>query len=369
MPKLKVLHIMRSLDVGGIGMFAMNIWRQFDSNRVEFDFAIAYDSYGDFGQEILGKSGKIYFLSKKGNRGIVDAIKQIVELNKLLKREKYDVVHCHYYFANAIFLLIAKINHVKKRISHCHNTRTKKVLWIKKIFEDILRKLLLLVGTDFLGCSTEATKFLYGDKAFESGVAKVLFNGIDYKLWDKRRFDGDFLRKKYNVDTKCKILTFVGRFEEQKNPLYALKVVRKLYEVESKINLLMVGYGSYQAKIEKFIVDNNMSNYVRLLPQNTNIIEIQAISDVMVAPSYWEGLSIAFIEAQKMQTMVFTSTKVPDEIDMGYCEFLDLENIEAWVERIHNYLIQKDNERHYNDRLLLFNADKMAREVYSIYTK
>jgi len=198
-----------------------------------------------------------------------------------------------------------------------------------------------------------------------------LFDQVGYPqaFQDKRRFDGDFLRKKYNVDTKCKILTFVGRFEEQKNPLYALKVVRKLYEVESKINLLMVGYGSYQAKIEKFIVDNNMSNYVRLLPQNTNIIEIQAISDVMVAPSYWEGLSIAFIEAQKMQTMVFTSTKVPDEIDMGYCEFLDLENIEAWVERIHNYLIQKDNERHYNDRLLLFNADKMAREVYSIYTK
>ena len=29
--------------------------------------------------------------------------------------------------------------------------------------------------------------------------------------------------------------------------------------------------------------------------------------------------------------MVFASTMVPDEVDMGYCMFLDLKDIELWV--------------------------------------
>ena len=368
MPKLKVLHIMRCLDVGGIGMFVMNTMRQMDSNEVQFDFAIAYDSFGDFGQEITDRGGKIHFLSKNGNRGICDAVKQLVNLSRLLKKEKYDVVHCHYYFANAIFLLVARINHIKRRVSHCHNTRTRNVSSVKKIVESILRKILLSVGTDFLGCSTEAVKFLYGDKELESGTAKVLYNGIDYKIWDRNNFNKEFLKEKYNVNEGCKVLVFVGRFEEQKNPLYALEVSRRIFEKGQKTKLFMVGYGSYQDEIEQFIASNNMADYVELLPRNTIVSEVQAISDVMIAHSYWGGLSIAFIEAKKMRTMVFTSTMIPDEVDIGYCRFLDLSEKENWVNEICKYLSENEFEREYNERFLLFDASRTAKELYLIYT-
>lgn len=130
---IRVLHLVRSLDAGGIGTFIMNVYRKIDRTKIQFDFAVTNSGMGQYGKEIEELGGNIYFITQNGNRNILDGMKQVIGFYRLCKRNQYEVVHCHYYFANACFLAAAKCAGVGKRISHCHNTRTEKVSTFKKL--------------------------------------------------------------------------------------------------------------------------------------------------------------------------------------------------------------------------------------------
>lgn len=364
---VKVLHIVRSLNAGGIGTFILNVYEKIDKNKYQFDFAVTSGNLGEYGEKILELGGNIYFISDNYNKNIKDALTQMINLYKLLKKEKYDILHSHYYFANAYFLAIAKMCGVKKRISHCHNTRTKKIGTFRKVFEALSQKLLFITGTDYLACSYEAAVFLYGKKAIEKGKGYVLYNGIDYNKWNLDKLDINILKKKYDIK-KEKVLIFVGRMEEQKNPLFALEIILKLYKKEKKIKFFMIGEGSLLEDVKKYIDEKEMDNYVTLFPATANVIELQAISSIMIAPSLWEGLSIAYIEAQKMKTLVVASDSVPNEVNMGYCEFISLSDPELWEEKIFNHLkCEIKQERKYNENYKLFNIDKTIEQIEQVY--
>lgn len=295
--------------------------------------------------------------------------KQVINLYKLCKQNKYDVVHTHYYFANSLFLGAAKLAGIKKRVSHCHNTRTiTNIPLRRKVFELVARKLLLAIGTDFLGCSNAATKFLYGEEAFRTGQALTLYNGIDFNYWDINTTEHHKIRNKYNIG-QGPVVLFVGRLEMQKNPLYALDVINEIRKRLNNLNGLIVGDGSIKKDILDFIATNSMGDFVQVLPSNSNIKELQSISNVMIAPSLWEGLPIAFIEAQKMETMVFTSNNVPDEVGVGLCKFLDLKEKEVWVEAITSYLNNKETKVDIRANLEKFNVLETTNNLIAIYNK
>lgn len=365
--KLKVLHVMRILNVGGIGMFAMNLYRECQED-IEFHFAIAYNSYGDFGNEIIKRGGKIYYLSEKGNNTWKDGIKQLINLHKLLKQEKYDVIHCHYYFANAFFLLIAKLHGVKKRVSHCHNTRTYNVTKSKEAIERLYKIFLSKAATDMIGCSDAATQFLYRKKDIQEGRAKTIYNGIDYSRWNPKKYNKDKMREKYCVNKTDINFIFVGRLEKQKNPFFMLEVFEKIFKEGVHCSLTIVGYGSLEEELRYKAQELELKNCVKFLGPNTDIAEIMSIMDYMLAPSLWEGLSIAFIEAQAMNVQVFTSDLVSEEIDMGLCSFLPLD-VSSWKDTILEFL--KNERKKRKEPLIekkeLFDIKNTLKNVLAVY--
>lgn len=356
---------MRSLEAGGIGTFIMNVYRSIDRSQIQFDFAITNGGMGIFGHEIEEMGGHIFFISEKGNRTKLDGLYQMYNLFKICKKTKYDVVHCHYYYGNAYFLMMAKIAGVKKLVSHCHTAKTQPASILTRIFDRISRPILLRIGTDFLGCANAATVYLYGENAFRTGKAKTLYNGIDYDLWNVDNFDIPALRRTYGLKDE-KVVIFVGRMEKPKNPLYALQVMKDVHAQYPCVKMFFVGKGTYDASIDSYLAEHHMDEYVLRMPSDANIRELQAISDVMIAPSLREGLSIAFIEAQKMNTFIITSDLVSDEIDMGLCSFLSLDNQKEWTRCV----IDRLNEtaplhitKHFDD----FNVKNTVKGLMHVY--
>lgn len=365
---IKVLHVMRSLNAGGIGAFVMNAYRKINNNNIQFDFALTYDGMGVYGEEIEELGGKIYYLSESGNEYLKDGVKQVVNLYKLCRTNKYNVVHCHFYFANTWFLCAAKFAGVPVRVSHCHNTRsTKRIGLARKVFESISRPLLFRVGTEFLACSVAAGEFLYGKAALNSHKANVLYNGINYEHFNVSNYDVASIKKEYKIADE-KIFVFVGRFAEQKNPLYALKVYDGIKKKINNAKLFMIGYGSLEDEIKGYISTHGLSESVELLPPDTDVASIQAISDVMIAPSLWEGLSIAYIEAQKMETIVVASDQIPQEVDMGYCEFVSLDDEKKWINVIERVINSGEKERRYDkEKIVKFDINTTVKELMNYY--
>lgn len=366
---IRVLHVVRSLEAGGIGTFIMNVYRNIDKDRFQFDFAVTHAGMGIFGNEILELGGNIYFIGGEDNCNSKNGFGLIKEIYKLCKRNKYDVVHCHFYYANAYFLMAAKLAGVKKRISHCHNAFVEKESILKRTFYQVSKMLLFSVGTDFVGCSNSAARYLYGDRAIGRGKVDVIYNGVDYRFWDINSVNIEELKVKYGIQKYDNVICFIGRMAKQKNPLYAIDVIRCIEQAEKTV-FIMVGQGPLLNDVKSYIKENELKN-IMLLPANSNIKEIQAISDIMLAPSLWEGLSIAFIEAQKMETIVLTSTNVSKEVDMGYCEFLDLDNKEKWSRRIDELLHAKTGKREllFNERVNEFDIENTCKKVCRIYLR
>ena len=61
---VRVLHVVTTMNRGGLETMLMNYYRHIDRQEVQFDFLEHRDAKSDYDQEILSLGGKIYRLPK-----------------------------------------------------------------------------------------------------------------------------------------------------------------------------------------------------------------------------------------------------------------------------------------------------------------
>src|SRR5690606_27298156 len=107
------------MNRGGIETMLMNLYRNINRNKIQFDFLTISDEEGHFDKEIYELGGRIYNV-KSRRQGV---IKNRLELNRFFKEHKeYNTVHMHLSSLTYIEpLIIAKKYNVKNRIIHSHN--------------------------------------------------------------------------------------------------------------------------------------------------------------------------------------------------------------------------------------------------------
>jgi glycosyltransferase EpsF len=343
----RVLHIVRSLKAGGIGAFIMNMYRKVDKDQIQFDFAVTEEDKGVFGEEILRMGGRIHYISQNGNNNVLDGITQLFNLYRILKKEEsYVAVHSHYYFANASFLFISKLAGIQNRISHSHNTRYKKIKNPFRIFFEFISQMLLkYTATSLVGCSNAAVEFLYGRRNIESGLTTTIYNGIDFELWNVENYDQDIMRKKYNIQKGLNFV-FVGRFEEQKNPIFLINVFSEVYKKFPNSQLTVIGYGSLENSIKKEVQRLGLVDNISFLASDSNVPEILSCMEYMLLPSLFEGLGIVLLEAQAMGVECFVSNNVTKEVNMGLCTFIPInQGTEIWLDVITDSIKHKTEKQ------------------------
>ena len=64
---IRVLHILESMNIGGAQSFIMNIYRNIDKDKIQFDFLVSSEgSYDDEIKDLGGKIYKIAYINKVG---------------------------------------------------------------------------------------------------------------------------------------------------------------------------------------------------------------------------------------------------------------------------------------------------------------
>ena len=63
----RVLHVVNKMGYGGIETLIMNIYRNIDREKVQFDFAVASKEKGEYDEEIKKLGGRIFYLGKRRN--------------------------------------------------------------------------------------------------------------------------------------------------------------------------------------------------------------------------------------------------------------------------------------------------------------
>lgn len=309
---IKVLHVVDCMDIcGGIQSFIMNIYKNIDREKIQFDFLLQRTSSNTYEGEIKQLGGKVYYIPGR-KEGV---LKNKIKLNRFFKTHKeYNIVHYHSSSLSFIEPLVAaKNNGIKTRIMHCHSTN---IIKKNKLIYDLLhkyhKKIINKVANVYLACSNDALKFAFGNTEIEN-KALVVKDGINIKKF-ARTTDDNATRKEYNIDSDAFVLVHIGRFEKVKNHTFIIDVFEKIREINNKAILVLVGDGPLLNDIKNKIKEKNLQDFVKILGVRKDIDRILKISDSFIFPSFFEGFGISILEAQACGLPCAISNNVPKDV-------------------------------------------------------
>ena len=287
-------------------------------------------------------------------------------LLKYLKKEKFNVVHVNGNSTTmSIELLAATFAGIKGRIAHSHNTTTD-----HPTLNKILRPLFDLVVNGRIACNNSAGKWLFRNKQF-----KIIKNGIFLENYFFSKISRNNIRKKLNIKDNDILLGHVGRFNNQKNKEYFLKLMTSL---PKKYYLILIGNGINFDKIKCEIQKNNLENRIILTGAINNISSYLCAIDLFLLPSRYEGQPFTLVESTASGLDNIVSTSVPKENNIvDNISYLELNNLNMWKNSIEQYdfsNLRTNREKRSKEFIKIlknngYDVETNVHDLISLYTK
>ncbi len=330
MEPVRVLHVLGSLDCGGAESMVMNVYRNIDRKKIQFDFVIHTEKACYFSQEVRDLGGRIFIAPKFG---IKTAFSYASWWKKIFKENNYKIVHIH--MISTVKLYIESAKKSSMVILHSHSTSCRGNM-IQKNVKKVLINLVKNKGDYFFACSDAAGVGAFGKEILKCKNYELIKNGIDL---EKYRYDNNkrmHYRELLGLENQF-VLGHVGSFTEVKNHSFLLDVFKEVKRQNQNSKLLLVGDGPCREEFENKIASLKLEKDVILLGIRDDVPEILMAMDAFVFPSLYEGLGIAFIEAQATGIKCFVSKNVPEEANVlsDLTECIPLENgAFYWAQKI-----------------------------------
>lgn len=328
----RVLHILQSMNRGGIENFLMNQYRHIDREKVQFDFLINEQNVCAFEDEITALGGRIYRMPRLSATG---AAGSIAALDRFFKAHpEYAICHSHYNGVSSLILWIAKRNGVPHRIAHSHNCLYK--LSGKNLAQNILKLPVKAVATELFACSSEAGRWLYGDRALRSGSVTIVRNAIEAADFDFDPKLRSSMRHRLGIADDIFVVGHTGSFTHQKNHRFAIDILNRMVKIVPEVRFLFIGDGPLKAEIERYAEESGVSDNCLFTGSVSNTGSYIQAMDAFVLPSFHEGLPLVAIEAQTAGLRCFISDTVSRECRItDSVDFLPLsDGAQRWAQAI-----------------------------------
>ena len=295
MNKIKVCIIVTKLELGGAQKVAIDLCKKTDKDK--FEFFMICGMGGILDDETSG-AVKVYFI-KDLIREInpLKDFKAFIEIYKILKKEKPDIVHTHSSKAGILGRITAFAAGIKTIIHTIHGfpfngTQS----FFKKNLYIYLEKLCAAVSTVLIPVSTENIKKGLFYKIGKEKKYRYIRLGIDIENF-KNLNHAPLLKKELGLEETDKIVTTIGPFKPQKNLPDFIKTANIVLKKDSSFKFIITGDGDGRPELERLIAKYGLENGVILLGWRRDISNILNSSDFFAMTSLWEGLPISTIEA------------------------------------------------------------------------
>lgn len=332
---IRVLHIVTTMNRGGLETMIMNYYRHIDRSKVQFDFLVHRDFEADYDREILDLGGKIYRISRLNPF----SFKYHKELNDFFKNHpEYKIVHVHQDCMSSIALKAAMKNNVPIRIAHSHNANQDKN--IKYLIKRFYMRNIPRYATDLFACGEDAGNWMFKSKAF-----KILNNAIDSDLFKFNMNIRDEVRTDLNLNNKF-VVGHVGRFDLQKNHSFLIDIFYEIQKIRTDSILLLIGSGDGKLTIKEKVRKLNIEDKVIFMGVRNDVNNLMQAMDAFVFPSLYEGLPVTLIEAQASGLPIIKSDNVSDQCiltDNVVSISLD-KSAYSWAKEIFNFVDSFDRK-------------------------
>lgn len=325
---IRVLCLFTILNRGGAETMCMNLYRNIDRNKVQFDFLVYHKEKGVYEEEISSLGGRIYRISHPMN--IRQHIKDAREFFN--NHREYRIVHNHMQSNGCIICREAKRAGIKTIIYHSHSAKVPMItkspmLTLRRARNFWLNSIAIRNSNYFFACGESAAEALpthLNVTIIRNAISIDQFK-YDYRTRCK-------IREEFNCSNKL-VVGHVGRFDRNKNQVFAIKVYKKVLEKKPNSELWLIGDGVFKDRIVDKIKEEGLQKSVRLLGVRTDVSELLQAMDVFIFPSIAEGLPVSCIEAQTAGLQcVFSNGFDTNTVVTDNCRVLSLTDpLEKWA--------------------------------------
>ena len=365
----RVLVFLDNFDTGGVTSVVKSIYRNIDREKFKMDFIRRNTNINDFDEEIRKNGDRVFYYNDYPLNKIPILNYKIKETNqsrqiiKELFSLRYDVIHIH---ANPVLgLIVAKKMKIPVKVMHVHEAVSdfggnEERSLITKLIWNQRQRLYNSVPTVKAGDSMRAVRVKFGDDVINDRSTTVIYPPVDMNKFNPNIYNGST----FDIDKESFNIIHVGRLNAVKNQSFIIDVLEELNK-KKNASLYIIGEGPLKERLELYAKEKGIGAKLHFMPADTSV-EIYKFMNCSLLPSHSEAFGMVAVESQLMGVACFASTNVPDDVDIGMCEFLDLSlGAEEWAEKILSY--DYSNSAIDEEKKSKFDIESIIKQVEGLY--
>lgn len=324
--RIKVITLINDFLPAGAQQMVLNLARAID--KEQFDFIVC--GIKEFGNPSKARatlleefqSSGIEAVNLKGapTFSIREAFRDLRRVWTFLRRRRPHILHSHLLYANIIGVVAGRLAKVRRSVATEHGIPVEHLTRLR-----MLERLTLPLA-DVITCVSPRTEQQYAPDTQEFSPELLrqgrrvftIYNGIDVPAIDKIGANLDIKAKRASLGLEEGIPTLgiVARLIPWKGHSFLLDVLSRVVRTESRLKLLVVGWGSEEKNLQIQTKQLGIEDKVIFLGMRKDVSEILPLIDIFVAPFVHVGVrvegepNLAMLEAMAAQKPVIT-TNVP----------------------------------------------------------
>ena len=264
---------------------------------------------------------------------------------RMLDKEQPDVLH----FNSPMAYLFAPI---RKKLANirlfytCHSEPDKH-FFDKE--EAAVRQLIQNPGMRLVALHEDMKRVL--NQRFGKEDTIVIRNGVDVNRFQHVVASRCAIRTSIGIPEDAYVVGHVGRFSKEKNHVFLIQIFQRIAQRKANVHLLLVGSGELRDEIEQAIRKLHLESRVTILSHRTDIPELLHAMDVMVFPSFFEGLSVTLVDAQAsgLRCVVSDAVNQASYLSENIIPVSLSEDAEKWADIVLDDSIKNDHYGNIDD--------------------
>jgi glycosyltransferase involved in cell wall biosynthesis len=361
MKKLKVIHVINTLGIGGaekvVSSLAIGM-----KDRCDISVIVISKKFNSLNRKNLTQNNiNIYYLNAKNFFNL----KVHIKIYQILKSLQPDVIHTHLGGLSYIFL-VAKIMKIKTLIHTIHSPRE---CDDKRI--NFFHRFAFKFGVTPVTVSNNIKKQM--QKKIGRFDFCTIYNGIETK-----RTKIKLTKEKKYIPKNNFVFINVANLYQVKNHQILIESFSRITKIKKNYFLLIIGGGALKNEIKNQIDRLNIRKYCKIISDCQNPEKYLRISDCFVLTSKSEGLPISILEAMRERVPVIATNVggIPEIITDKKNGFLipsnnvkELTKLMEKISKMSKADRQEISRNGYQTLREKFSLRNMIESYYKLYTK
>jgi glycosyltransferase involved in cell wall biosynthesis len=217
------------------------------------------------------------------------------QLGRILREQRVEILHSHMFHSSLLASPIGWACRVPVIIETPHVAERWRKGWMNRHFW-VDRQIGRYV-THHIAVSQSNAKYLVQDKGLDPDKVITIRNGCDLARFAPGRPAPSGLRKALGFTEENLILLVPARLEPQKGHAILLKAMPDVLREFPQSKVVFVGDGSLRRDLEQQTERLGLGSTVKFVGFQSNMAEWYHFADLMVLPSFFEGLPLVAIES------------------------------------------------------------------------